>query len=199
MSHRPKPVSAERTVFQGNILEIIRQDMDVGDKEIPFEWVRRPPGTRLIIDDGDKILLTEEYRHEIEGSDYRLPGGKVFDSLEAYNSFLENDDEILPYAEEAAAAEAEEEAGIRPDEVRLYKRNHSGATVEWDLYYFVVEDFDEVEQDLEMGEEIDFEWRSHDRVKEMCLEGGMKEDRSVAVLLQYLNENNPRSKKWMKK
>lgn len=190
MSDRPKPVSDERTVFQGDILEVIRQDMDIVGEEVQFEWARRAPGTRLIIDDGNQILLTEEYRHEIGGEDYRLPGGKVFDSLEAYNNFLDNEVEILPYAREAAAAEAEEEAGIRPESVRFYKQNHSGATVEWDLYYFIVEDFDKVEQDLEMGEEIGFEWYSYDEVRGMCLDGDMKEDRSVAVLLQYLNENN---------
>jgi 8-oxo-dGTP pyrophosphatase MutT (NUDIX family) len=190
MTDRPEPVSDERVVFQGNILEIVRQDMDIEGEEVPFEWARRAPGTRLIIDDGDQILLTEEYRHEIEGLDYRLPGGKVFDSLNRYNDLLNNDEEIMPYAREAASAEAKEEAGVRPESIEFYKQNHSGATVEWDLYYFVVEDFEEVEQNLEKGEQIDFEWYSHDRVKEMCLEGEMREDRSVAVLLQYLNENN---------
>lgn len=61
-----------------------------------FEKARRAPGTRLIIPVGeDSILLTKEYRQEVDGYDFRLPGGKVFDSLEEYNSFLQSDEDII--------------------------------------------------------------------------------------------------------
>ena len=187
MTERPEPVSDERVAFEGDILEIVRQEMDVGEK-VTFEWARRAPGTRLIIDNGEEILLTDEYRHEIGSTDYRLPGGKVFDSLEEYNEFLNNSENILPYTEEAAKKEAREEAGIRPESAKFFKKNHSGATVEWDLFYFIVEDFESVEQDLEIGEEIDYEWVSYEEVREKALSQEMKEDRSVAVILQYLDQ-----------
>jgi 8-oxo-dGTP pyrophosphatase MutT (NUDIX family) len=189
MSDRPEPVSEERVAFQGEILEIVRQDMSVGDKEVPFEWARRAPGTRLLIDNGEEILLTHEYRHEIKDKDYRLPGGKVFDSLESYNKFLQEDSEnIERVAEQAAIEEAKEEAGVEPSSVNFFKSNHSGATVEWDLFYFIVEQYEEVGQNLEPGEEIDYEWYSYEEATSMCLEGEIQEDRTAAVILQYLNQ-----------
>lgn len=42
-----------------------------------WERVVRAPGVRIILDDQNsgKILLTREFRHELDGYDYRLPGG----------------------------------------------------------------------------------------------------------------------------
>lgn len=190
MSERPEPISEERTVFEGNIIEIVRQDMDLGGEEVPFEWARRAPGVRLIVDNGEEILLTEEYRNELNGVDCRLPGGKVFDSLTAYNSFLDSDEEIDGYARKAAKAEAREEAGVEAESVEFFKKNHSGATVEWDLHYFVVKDFETTQQDLEKGEDIDYSWHSYDQAREKCIEGEIREDRTAAVILQYLERRS---------
>jgi 8-oxo-dGTP pyrophosphatase MutT (NUDIX family) len=61
---------------------------------------------RLIITDGDKILLTKEFRRELNQEDYRLPGGKVFDTLKEYNAYRQN---IEPSCLVAAKRECEEE------------------------------------------------------------------------------------------
>jgi len=37
------------------------------------------------LDDPAKILLSREYRSELDRYDYRLPGGKVFDTLAEYH------------------------------------------------------------------------------------------------------------------
>ncbi len=188
MSKIPQSDGDEEIFAQGDIVEIIRQPMKIGENRTTFEIARRAPGTRLIIVENERMLLTDEYRHEIGDRDIRLPGGKVFDSLENYNSFLERGKQIVPKAREAARTEAVEEAGIKPSEVKLFKKNHSGATVEWDLYYFIVEDFEKVEQDTELGESIEADWYSFDEVKEMCLDGEVQEDRTVGALLQFLGQ-----------
>ncbi|MEI6117757.1 MAG: hypothetical protein WCP92_00380 [bacterium] len=59
------------------------------------EIAKRSPGVRLIICDGDKILITNEFRKEVNTDDYRLPGGKVFDTLKEYN---EHKNDIEKYA-----------------------------------------------------------------------------------------------------
>jgi len=61
---------------------------------------------RLIICDGDKILLTKEYRSEVDTVDYRLPGGKVFDTLIEYNK---HKSDIENHALIAVQRECEEE------------------------------------------------------------------------------------------
>ena len=75
----------EDIVFQWKIIEVVQQTVKIGDKELLREIAKRSPWVRLIICDGDKILLTKEFRRELDTRDYRLPGGKVFDTLKEYN------------------------------------------------------------------------------------------------------------------
>ncbi|MEI8091899.1 MAG: hypothetical protein WCG98_06930 [bacterium] len=51
-------------------------------------------------------MLTKEFRKELDDFDYRLPGGKVFDTLNEYN---EHRDDIANYALTAVKRECEEE------------------------------------------------------------------------------------------
>ncbi len=92
-----------------------------------FEKARRAPGTRLIIADKDskKVLLTREFRRELGEWDYRLPGGKVFDTLDEFEAFRESDDDIVDAAKKQAINEAQQEAGIEIDVLELYKKSDS--------------------------------------------------------------------------
>jgi hypothetical protein len=70
-------------VYRGKMFEIVNWE---GKPGVTFEAAVRAPGVRLIIEtekDGLKaLLMTKEVRREATGVDFRLPGGKVFDSLE---------------------------------------------------------------------------------------------------------------------
>ncbi len=175
-------------VYQGKMIEVIQQKVSFGEVEKTFEFARRAPGVRmLVISPEKKVLITKEYRREVDGWDYRLPGGKVFDSLVEYNEFLESGKDILRAAESAAIKEAKEEAGMEVINLKHMATSHCGATVEWNLYYFLVTKFEDLgEQDLELGEDIELTWQSFDEVKKLCLSGAIQEDRTVAVLLRYL-------------
>ena len=188
----PQPIGPEEIVYQGKIIEVVRQPMKIGGKELFFEYARRSPGTRLIITSPDnKLLLTKEYRFELEDWDFRLPGGKVFNKLADYNKFLASDHDILEKAKKAATNEAIEEVGIIIDAIKHYSTSKCGATVIWDLFYFVVTEYTECPdgQRLEAGENIELIWLDPPQVKEICLNGKMREERSVAVLLRYLFSN----------
>jgi 8-oxo-dGTP pyrophosphatase MutT (NUDIX family) len=63
----------------------------------------------LLITKGNSILLTKERRQEHNAYDYRLPGGKVFDTLAAFNEKLAQGEDIFTYAEIAAKKECKEE------------------------------------------------------------------------------------------
>src|SRR5882724_7934025 len=78
-----------------------------------FEIARRAPGVRLIIIDKQqrKVLMTKEFRQELKDDDYRLPGGKVFDTLGEYEAFRHGGKDILEAAAAKAKAEGAEEAG----------------------------------------------------------------------------------------
>jgi len=180
----------EKEIFQGKLIQIIHRDFEYhrdGDSgNFTAEIARRPPGVRCLIVKGDKLLLTKEYRAELGGWDYRIPGGKVFDSL---RDFLKNvDKDIFPAVEQAVDKEALEEVGIIVKKKKFLHKSVSGASIEWDLYYYEISDFDFSTngQELEAGEIIVPEWITFDKAKELCLNNGIQEDRSVAVLLRYL-------------
>ncbi len=172
-------------VFQWKIIEVVQQTVKVWDKELLREIARRSPGVRLIIIDGDKILLTKEFRKELDDFDYRLPGGKVFDTLNEYN---EHRDDIANYALTAVKRECEEETWLVPQDISLYHISKVWATVERDLYYYVITKFTDHEkwQQLEIGENISVEWKTREEVMKIMKQWWMQEDRSVGVLMRFL-------------
>lgn len=178
----------EKIAYQGKIIEVVEKKVERNGKIQTFEFARRSPGTRLIIPKGGKILLSKEFRHELNGYDYRLPGGKVYNTLNEYNSALQQGADIHESAKNAAIKEAREEAGVDVMDISFFHRSICGATVTWDLFYFVVNSFDEIPQQLEEGEDINVELVNHDRVKEMCLTGAISEERSALVLMRYLSD-----------
>lgn len=175
--------SKAKIVFSGKIGEVVHTTQPDGRV---FERYRRPPGTRLVIVSADqKILLTKEYRQETKSVDLRLPGGKVCDSLNDYHALLESNIDLLEAAKTAATKEALEEVGLVVRDLELIAIAPSGATVEWDLYYFLVRDYEKHPhgQHLERGEDITATWMSIDELNDAIAQGQMQEWRSVGVLL----------------
>lgn len=190
----------EKIVYQGKIIEVVEQAVQVGDKLRTFEKARRSPGTRTLVHatSTSRYLLTKEFRHETQGYDYRLPGGKVFDRLEDYNQFLATTDNsiegILIEAKRGAMQELREEVGlcIESDQLKHLYTSVCGATVEWDLYYFICAVANEnlAAQELEEGEDISVGWYTTEEVRELALSPQtMSEDRSAAVLLRSLQSD----------
>lgn len=187
------PDGSEQIVYQGKNFEIVESTVKIGERTRVFENARRTPGVRLIVlsDDKQKILLSREHRHQLGEWDFRLPGGKVFDSLEQFNQALTSGKNIGPIIEQAAITEAREEVGIDVQILSLYVSTKCGGMIEWDLHYFVVEKFGLLESaELGEGENIEPIWVSLKQAKELALSGEMKEDRSVAVLLRYIHSIN---------
>jgi len=183
---------SEEIFAKGKLFELVHLKQEDGRV---FEVARRAPGVRLIIHDklAGKILLTKEFRHELGVWDYRLPGGKVFDSLDEFETFRNSGNDIVDAAKAQAINEGQQEAGVDITELSLYKKSVLGATVEWDLYVFETSDWQlRVEgQELEVGEKIEADnWISYDRAKAMALDGSMKEERIALILLQWLDQRN---------
>ena len=178
-----QPEQKDKMVFSGKIGEVIHSTQKDGRV---FERYRRPPGTRLIIVSPDKkILVTKEHRSETNGIDLRLPGGKVCDSLEAYHALLASGKDITEAAKDAAIKEALEETGLIIENPRLLVTANAGATVEWDLYYFLVDTYTKNPggQELEDGEDIEVTWMKVEELRQAIEDGQMQEWRSVGVLL----------------
>jgi ADP-ribose pyrophosphatase len=185
------------TIFaKGRIFELVHLEQEDGRI---FEVARRAPGVRMIIADltTKRLLLTREFRTELSGWDYRLPGGKVFDSLDEYEAHRQSGDDIVAAAECKVRQEVAEEAGLIVNDAKLVTKSTLGATVEWDLFVFEVTDFEKSAsgQALEKGEQIEADqWFSYDEAAEMIMQGKMQEGRVALVLLQWLHKQNEGAK-----
>ncbi|MBI4836048.1 MAG: NUDIX domain-containing protein [Candidatus Abawacabacteria bacterium] len=173
----------ESIVFTGTVGEVVHMRQDNGKV---FEQYRRSPGTRLIIVSPEgKVLLTKEKRQETNSIDLRLPGGKVCDTIDQYRELRASGQDMVAIAKVAAQKEALEETGLHIQNLALVTRARAGATVEWDLYYFLVRDYGVTEQGqkLEEGEDIQVTWLSVAEIKLAIASNQMQEWRSVGVLL----------------
>jgi hypothetical protein len=55
------------------------------------------------------------------------------------------------------------------------------------LFYFIVDEFEESSewQKLEVGENISFEWKTFEEIKELCKNGSISEDRTLGILFRF--------------
>jgi 8-oxo-dGTP pyrophosphatase MutT (NUDIX family) len=201
------PNGKETVLFEGEMFQVISKPyLVVDDKKTNgkpekenHEIARRSPGVRLLITRNRSLyLLTKEWRTEVGatgGFDYRLPGGKVFGKLKDYELFLDSGKDILPFAIEAAKREAKQEAGIFiTRDPKLIRRSPAGSSLVWDLYYFLVEEFEVGEASPKKGEFFASResrtWRTFEDVKRLCLQNRILEDRSMGVLLKFILEQD---------
>lgn len=88
-------------------------------------------------------------------------------------------------AKEAAVKEALEETGLIIKKPQLVVKANAGATVEWDLYYFLVNGYAKspAGQHLEYGEDIETVWLTANELRQAIANNQMQEWRTVGVLL----------------
>lgn len=184
--------SNEEIFARGKMFELVHETQLDGRI---FEIARRAPGVRLIIANKEKgeILLTKEFRRELGVRDFRLPGGKVFSTLEEYEAHRTGNKDILAAAESQAKVEAAEEAGIDISSLTLFRKSALGATVEWDLYVFDAVNWrlHKDGQQLKEDEPLDIvgvDFYSYADVENKILNGEMQEERVAMVLLQWIHQ-----------
>jgi len=180
-------------MHRGRIVRIATQLMRRADGgEQMFEFAERAPGVRILVVHEDAILLTREWRPETASWDYRLPGGKVFDTLPEYlahrEALAEAPDAV---AIPAAQRELREEAGLELPltSFTMLHRSVCGTTMVWDLYYYIARPKVVTERARHImsaeGEETFTHWTSIEDVLKRCLDGTIQEDRTAAVLLRF--------------
>lgn len=183
----------EESLFNNGFFEFLKTEEDFVVenqlKHIKRNMVRRPPGIRaLIVNENNQILLSREFRYELNDWDYRLPGGKVFDSLDDYKSALENDT-VMENVLKTVPKEVLEEVGLVVRNPKLLKVSLDGAGVIWDLYYFEIRDYKKSDNgpQLEENEIINgYKWYEFNDIIKMCKNNEIHEDRTVGVLLTYI-------------
>lgn len=62
--------------FEGRIHSVVREGFDYNGVEIVREFIRHPGAVAaLVLDDDDRVLLIQQYRHPIRARDWELPAG----------------------------------------------------------------------------------------------------------------------------
>jgi ADP-ribose pyrophosphatase len=180
---------APGVVFSGRLVQVVHEAVTLpSGKTALLERARRPPGVRILARQGARFLVIDEYRRELGRRDLRLPGGKVFDTLPpSYAPWLTGP--IWDAAEQAARRELQEECGLRAETFARRHISKCGATVEWDLYFFVASGLAGHSRGMtpEDGEDIAPVWLSRDDLISAIHAGRFSEDRSVGWLArEYL-------------
>ena len=178
--------------YRGKMFEVISWE---GKPGIRYEAVARSPGVRLIIEtekDGVKaLLMLREFRQEVDGYDFRLPGGKIFDSLKELDEHRGSKEGIANAAQKAAEKEGLEEAGITQGEYTPLDISRAGATIDWDLHYFKVNNAKIGKQQLEETEQGDIETviLSAKEIFNKLINREIKEGRSADMIWSWLQKN----------
>ncbi len=175
--------------FKGNIFEILNKRTSSGKVR---EVARRAPGVRAIaITENDEFIISREERDYLEKEiDYRLPGGKVVDSLAEYLKIISRGT-LAEKIIEAVIMELEEETGITATLVELFRVSNSSGSVDCDLNYFVMKGLTFGKPRPEDDEKIEVLKLSLEDTIDLVLSEKMSEDRSRIVLLDYLLKNYP--------
>jgi 8-oxo-dGTP pyrophosphatase MutT (NUDIX family) len=185
-------VVGDKVLYSGRLIDVASRTLRVERQgkvtEYSIEVARRPPGVRLLVSRGPKYLLLREFRSELARWDYRLAGGKVFESQAEHLAFMSSGEDLMVRLLRAVSGEGREELGISVETATLLRKSSAGATIDWDLYFFRVEVFDELESgpQPEHTELLTVEWHDPLSILRLIEDGSFSEDRSIGVLMQEM-------------
>jgi hypothetical protein len=152
----------------------------------------RSPAVRLIIPTEKGILCNKEYRVSVDERRLCLPGGKIFESWSEYQKIREDKKFVLAEAMDAGIREAHEEQGliVQSQHIDFLCMSENGITMEWDIYFFVVNKFFQAEKMLQEDEDIKRQIVPWSQVALYALEQKIEDDRCCRAILQYLYKRN---------
>lgn len=154
--------------------KILGEEVIEKDGRLNFHtWVWRCDGVRIIAIDADgKILLQREFRYELDGYDWKLPGGKI------------DEGESI---EIAAARELREEAGILAKNMLRLSSTIPDSSIRFQRHFFLATNLTIGEPNLDAGEVISVHWVTADEAKRLALEGSIQEEISALAILRYFH------------
>ncbi len=123
----PRIVSSD-VVFEGHVWDVRREEFEYGDSRIVREFVDHPGAVAVLaIDDEDRVLLIQQYRHPIRTRDWELPAGLLDiegeDALTAAQRELQEEVDLAA-AEWTPLAEFHSSPGGSDELIRVYQARH---------------------------------------------------------------------------
>ena len=182
-----RPVEASERVFHGMVWDVVRDTVDLGDGgTVRREYVQHPGAVCVVaLDDRDRVLLIQQYRHPVGAFEWELPAGLLDVPGEP------------PW--EAAARELHEEADLaaaRWDVLMDYYASPGGVSEA--LRIFLARDLSDVPHDdrhSREGEELGMpvRWVDLDEAHEAVLRGQLH---NPGALIGILAAHAARARDW---
>jgi len=168
--------TATKTIYEGNILKLYRDEVEFPNKhKSAREVVEHSGGVSVLAENEDgKILLIKQYRYPVDEVIYEIPAGK-----------LEVDEEI----EECARRELREETGYTAEKLsKLFEFYPTPGYSTETIYIYQAENLKFVGRDLEEGEYIEVVPKTKAELKELMQVGKIKDSKTLIAVMYYLGD-----------
>ncbi len=168
--------TATKTIYEGNILKLYRDEVEFPNKhKSAREVVEHSGGVSVLAENEEgKILLIKQYRYPVDEVIYEIPAGK-----------LEVDEEI----EECARRELREETGYTAEKLsKLFEFFPTPGYSTETIYIYQAENLKFVGRDLEEGEYIEVVPKTKAELKELMQAGKIKDSKTLIAVMYYLGD-----------
>lgn len=162
----------ENYIFKGKILKLRCDDAELPDgKPCTREFIEHGGGACVLYVNDGKVLLVRQYRYPYAESIYEIPAGK-----------LDNGEEPI----KTAIRELEEEGGLVAEELKLlYVMYPSPGYTNEKIYIYQALSAYETQARLDDGEFLDVEYIPLEQVKEMLVNGEIRDAKTIIALQAY--------------
>lgn len=161
-----------REIYKGRVVHLVVENFALPDgRPASLELVRHPGASAVVpLTDDDHVLLVHQYRRAAGGFIYEVPAGKL-DAGEP--------------PEVCARRELAEEAGVEAGSLRALGPilTTPGFTNEV-IHLFLATDLQPAQQNLDEDEVLSVERVRFPRAIEMCIEGTIRDAKSICALLR---------------
>ena len=163
----------KNVIFQGNIIDMEKYDIELPNKKKATREVIRHPGAVgiIVIDDENKIWLVEQYRFPISNTLLEIPAGKI-------------DKDESP--EETAKRELQEETGIiSEDLISLGKIYTTAGFSDEVIYLYLAKNITISAQNLDEDEFLDIIKIDYNDFKNKILSNEITDSKTLAAFARY--------------
>lgn len=176
MEIKKEKKTAGKTIYQGNILRLYRDEVEFPDKhKSAREVVEHSGGVSVLAENEEgKVLLIKQYRYPVDEVIYEIPAGK-----------LEPEEEIVDCAER----ELREETGYQAEKFsKLFEFYPTPGYSTETIYIYRAENLKFVGLDLEEGEYIEVVPKTKTELTELLQSGKIKDSKTLIAVMYYLGD-----------
>lgn len=177
MEMKEKKINGE-VLYNGKVVKLEKDKvLCPNGKESYREVVRHNGGSAILcVTEENEILLIRQYRYPYDEVIYEIPAGKLEKGENPYDT---------------AIREFEEETGNKATQLEYLGNIYPscGYTSEV-IYLYLATDFTPTHSSFDEDEVIEVEYISISKVKEMILNGKIKDAKTICALSYYLLKNN---------